>query len=259
MSVVSKLIPKWGHATAIPLVLLVSMVLALSNCRSRVAEPEKLSRTEVANENEKRTPLTGPITYVALGDSTGVGVGAKSGGGYVARLFLRMKEAKPDSKLTNLCVSGATSEDVLRNQLERAVQANPSLVTLGIGINDIGRGVSPEQFAEHLDAILSQLNSRTNARLVVTNIPDISTAPRLPQLMRAEVQRLIFLYNRSINDIAVRYRATVVDIHSSTHEQLASHPEYFSEDGFHPSDAGYENWAEEMWPAVAKEIGVNGN
>ena len=30
-----------------------------------------------------------PVVYVALGDSTGVGVGALKGGGYVARLFER--------------------------------------------------------------------------------------------------------------------------------------------------------------------------
>jgi hypothetical protein len=35
---------------------------------------------------------TGPIVYVALGDSTGAGVGARNGGSYVARLFKRLEE-----------------------------------------------------------------------------------------------------------------------------------------------------------------------
>jgi lysophospholipase L1-like esterase len=33
---------------------------------------------------------------------------------------------------------------------------------------------------------------------------------------------------------------------------LLSHPEYFSRDGFHPSDKGYELWAVEMWPTIAR-------
>jgi lysophospholipase L1-like esterase len=33
------------------------------------------------------------------------------------------------------------------------------------------------------------------------------------------------------------------------------HPEYFSSDGFHPSDKGYELWATQMWPTVARVIG----
>ena len=91
----------------------------------------------------------GPIVYVALGDSTGAGIGAKDGG-YVARLHKRIVESRPDSKLVNLCVSGATTEDVVRGQLQRGVAAKPDLVTLGIGINDIGHGLTLEQFSKKL-------------------------------------------------------------------------------------------------------------
>jgi lysophospholipase L1-like esterase len=215
-----------------------------------------MNQTAVADEKEVNAALSGPINYVALGDSTGVGVGAKEGG-YVARLFSRIQQARPGSRVTNLCVSGATSEDVRRLQLERAINADPSLVTLGIGINDIGHGVSSQEFSENMEAILSRLQSQTKARVIVTNIPDISTAPRIPPMMQAELERVIVLFNQKINEIAGRHAATVVDIHAATQEQLASHPEYFSVDGFHPSDEGYEMWAEQMWPTLAREIGVN--
>jgi lysophospholipase L1-like esterase len=108
-----------------------------------------------------------------------------------------------------------------------------------------------------MEAILSRLQSQTKARVIVTNIPDISTAPRIPPMMQAELERVIVLFNQKINEIAGRHAATVVDIHAATQEQLASHPEYFSVDGFHPSDEGYEMWAEQMWPTLAREIGVN--
>lgn len=129
-------------------------------------------------------------------------------------------------------------------------------MTLGIGINDVGRGVSPEAFGENVEAILSRLQSQTTARVVISNIPDISTAPRIPQLMRPEVSRVIVLYNRKIDELAQRYGATVADIHQATGPQLAAHPEYFSADGFHPSDDGYEEWAEHLWPTIADVIGV---
>ncbi|MFN2533441.1 MAG: SGNH/GDSL hydrolase family protein, partial [Pyrinomonadaceae bacterium] len=64
---------------------------------------------------------SGPITYVALGDSTGVGVGARDGG-YVSRLFKRLVDERPKSKLVNLCVSGAATSEVLTGQLDRAVR-----------------------------------------------------------------------------------------------------------------------------------------
>ena len=122
---------------------------------------------------------SGPIGYVALGDSTGYGVGARNGG-YVARLFKRLLEQRPGSVLANLCISGATTEDVMKGQLQDAVAKSPDLVTVGIGINDIGHGFTIEQFAKNYEEILTTLKQKTHAQIIVSNIPDISSAPRIP-------------------------------------------------------------------------------
>jgi lysophospholipase L1-like esterase len=196
---------------------------------------------------------TGPIIYVALGDSTGAGVGALQGG-YVARLYTRLLEQRPGSQLANFCVSGATTEDVLRGQLARGAGKEPQLVTLGIGINDIGHGVRIEQFAENYDRILSTLKEKTQAQIVVTNIPDISSAPQVPSSLRSQYHQQIVAFNQRLEEIANRYEVTVFDIYSITNRELPSHPEYFSRDGFHPSDEGYELWAVEMWPTIARTI-----
>jgi len=196
----------------------------------------------------------GSVVYVALGDSTGSGVGARDGG-YVARLFKRLGERRPGSRLGNLCVSGSTTEDVIRGQLDRDVAENPELVTLGIGINDIGHGFTLEQFARNYEQILSTLKEKTRAPIVVTNIPDISTAPRIPVSMRNHYQQQIIQFNKKLEEIAVHHSVTVFDVYTVTTQELPSHPEYFSSDGFHPSDKGYELWAEKMWPTLAGAIG----
>ena len=198
--------------------------------------------------------MKGPIRYLALGDSTGAGVGARNGG-YVARLFTRMVSHRSGSALTNLCVSGATSSDVLGGQLERGVRADPQLVTLGIGINDIGHGVTLEQFSKNYEEILSRLKRDTKAAIVVTNVPDISSAPRIPQAVRSEYHQQIVAFNQKLQEVASRHNVSVFDIYSVTHEHLSSHPEFFSDDGFHPSDTGYEFWAEQMWPIIELTIG----
>jgi lysophospholipase L1-like esterase len=198
--------------------------------------------------------ITGPIVYVALGDSTGAGVGARQGG-YVARVFKRIAERRPESTLSNLCVSGATTADVIRGQLARAVALNPNLVTVGIGINDIGHGLTLEQFSKNYEEILSTLKEKTTAQIVVTNIPDVSSAPRIPGVMRNEYQRQIVQFCQRLEEIANRHGVTIFDVYTITKDELPSHPEYFSNDGFHPSDEGYELWATQMWPTVAKVIG----
>jgi lysophospholipase L1-like esterase len=197
---------------------------------------------------------TGAIVYVALGDSTGAGVGAREGG-YVARLFKRIEERRPGSTLSNLCVSGATTADLLRDQLERGVAMNPDLVTVGIGINDIGHGLTLEQFSKNFEEILSTLKEKTHAQIVVTNLPDVSSAPRIPNVMRTVYQQQIVQFCQRLEEIANRLGVTLFDIYSITKDELPSHPEYFSNDGFHPSDEGYELWATQMWPTVAGVIG----
>jgi acyl-CoA thioesterase-1 len=199
---------------------------------------------------------TGPIVYVALGDSTGAGMGAVDGG-YVQRLYKRVLQHRPGSQLANLCVSGADTSDLLRAQLDNGVAKNPQLVTVGIGINDIGHGVPLERFAQNYERILSTLKEKTQARIVVTNIPDISSAPVVPSSLRSQYHQQIVRFNQRLEEIANRYGVTIFDVYSITARELPSHPEYFSRDGFHPSDKGYELWATEMWPTIARVIGAS--
>ena len=90
---------------------------------------------------------------------------------------------------------------------------------------------------------------------MVTNIPDISSAPRIPGAMRSEYQQQIIRFNERLEEIANRHGVTIFDMYTISKDELPSHPEYFSSDGFHPSDQGYELWAEQMWPTLAKVIG----
>ena len=69
------------------------------------------------DESNATVQTNAPVVYVALGDSTGVGVGARRGGGYVARLFERIERVRPGSRVVNLCVSGARTDDALRGQV----------------------------------------------------------------------------------------------------------------------------------------------
>lgn len=245
----------WEPAATNTALAIVIVGMLLLGCSSN---PQTKTDNNVTRPSASMSPapIEGPVNYLALGDSTGVGVGARNGG-YVARIFNRILSQRPGSRVTNLCVSGATSSDVLEGQLDRGLTSDPNLVTLGIGINDIGHGFSVEEFARNYEQIISTLRNKTRARIIVTNIPDISSAPRIPQFARAQYQQAIVNFNQRLAAIAARYEVTVFDVQTTTREQLPAHPEFFSGDGFHPSDAGYELWANEMWPVVARSIGLD--
>ncbi|MBV9960015.1 MAG: SGNH/GDSL hydrolase family protein, partial [Acidobacteria bacterium] len=119
----------------------------------------------------KSTGQTGPLTYLALGDSTGIGLGAGNGGGYVDRLAQQLQQVRPGTRLINLSEAGATTRDVLR-QLSSYAGAAPSLITVGIGVNDVVQGIDETEFTQNYEKILAQLK-KFGAPVIIINVPDV--------------------------------------------------------------------------------------
>jgi acyl-CoA thioesterase I len=190
------------------------------------------------------------LLYVALGDSTAVGIGAATGGGYPERLVSRLRPSFPGLKLLNLGESGATTSDVLATQLPRAVRARPRLVTIGIGINDVGLQIPDDAFAVNLEEIVVALREQ-EAPIAIANIPDLALSPAVSQLVPVSIyERRIELFNEHIAATAARHRLALVDLYGWSREALPGRPELFCADGFHPSAQGYDVWAERMLPPV---------
>lgn len=192
--------------------------------------------------------------YVALGDSTGVGVGADNDGGYPERLYQRMKQSGFKAGIMNLAESGATTKDLLQGPVQKAVEVRPALVTLGIGTNDLWRMVPMGMFETNLKMIADALEG-TGARVLVSNVIDLSRAPiaamidALLQVSRALFLKRLEQFNAALNALGRRPNFQVVDLFSV----VAKEPNVdaiFSPDGFHPSSLGYDRWAEELWPHV---------
>ncbi|HWE24426.1 MAG TPA: SGNH/GDSL hydrolase family protein [Myxococcales bacterium] len=191
---------------------------------------------------------TARLTYLALGDSTGVGVGAADDGGYVERLYRRLLSLRPGASLVNLCQSGATSADVRDDQMPRARRVAASLVTLGIGINDVTWQMQEEAFAVNLEEIAVAL-AALRAPVVIMNIPDLALAPVALRFDASLYERRIEVFNEHVEATAARHRFTHVDLFGAS-KRLRGRSSLFSSDGFHPSAQGYEEWAAQLWPAV---------
>jgi acyl-CoA thioesterase-1 len=188
--------------------------------------------------------------YVALGDSTGVGVGARSGGGYPDRLLRRLSVRHPGIRLENLCESGATSSDLLQDQLPRALQIRPRLITIAIGINDVGMQQPDEAFAINLEEIVNPLR-KLGAPIVIANLPDLALSPAVSRLVpQAFYERRLQVFNEHIESTVARHHLALVDLWKLSRNVLVGRPGMFSPDGFHPSAEGYEAWAELMWPVL---------
>ena len=196
------------------------------------------------------------VHYVALGDSTVEGIGASSPElTYVARLGQRLREVYPRAVTTNLGVGGATSADVLRRQLDRAVALRPALVTMSIGPNDITTGVRVEQYERNVEAILRRLDADTTALIVVNLLPDLAVTPRFRgREKEALVGGLTVRFNEALARQARAHGAALVDLYTASRNEVPARPGLVGADRYHPSDDGYERWAELMWEAVEARV-----
>jgi lysophospholipase L1-like esterase len=199
------------------------------------------------------TPLvaSGQAAFmVAVGDSLTAGDGDNgSGGGYPARLLDLLDEAYPGSSMTNLAISGDTSNDLVNKQLTAAVTAlngaaagTRKIGLVWIGSNDLfGLYASttcqeyyPGDMAlcestemgysfENLDTILSAL-SGTGAEIFIALLDDQSRRPVIndgtlrsetfPDFTVDEIPRMstqVGVYNTEVASLAGSYGATTVD------------------------------------------------
>jgi lysophospholipase L1-like esterase len=246
------LIPHWRAGT---MALAIACLMALSACGSSSSATHP-----VASPTATRAAS---VRYVALGASDAVGVGATDPNtqGYVPVLISRLPQ---DAYALNLGVSGYKVRDALQNKIATALNAHPTLVTIWLAGNDF-RGCTPlSAYIADLTALLDQLKSGTTAQVFVANLPDMSLLPAMrpgsqglgachqsqtSQQMRAETQT----WNAAIAQTVSGRGDDLIDLYRA---ELASHPEYISGDGFHPTAAGYLRLADLFWAELQAKHAV---
>ena len=195
-------------------------------------------------------PNARPLTYVALGASDSVGVGASlpERESWVAVLHARLPAG---SRLVNLGVSGSLLRQALDQQLPVALDADPDLVTVWLAVNDLNARVLLDRYTADLDTLLRSLREGSDATILVGNVPDMSTLPSASRMNLQPIPR----WNAQIEEVVARNGAQLVDLRDAWRE-VAEHPEYVSSDGFHPSTAGYVRLADRFFDAAAPGLGA---
>lgn len=199
-----------------------------------------------------------PVTYVALGASDAVGVGADDPNtqGYVPILISHLPQL---SQVANLGVSGITLHDAIQRELPQALTYHPTLITVWLVGNDFRSCAPLEQYGADLDALLKTLHDQTRAQVFVANAPDFSLLPYFLQGAPSGgacvagqplpvIHGLVLRWNAVIDAVVAKYGDVLVNLYSS---DLANHPEFVSsEDGFHPSSKGYAELARLFWAQI---------
>lgn len=187
---------------------------------------------------------TGPrLIYVAAGDSTALGEGASNEQRAFPYLIAAKLAVSNQVEYVNIGVSGATTGDLLTDQLAKIIELKPDLITIAIGANDITHWKSSSQTLKNFETIKKELTSKTSAKILISNVANLNNPKLLPRFYAKLTDKRARNINRDIQLLSDD-RFVVVDIHS------VQTP--LSADLFHPSDKGYENWAQAYLSSLTK-------
>jgi lysophospholipase L1-like esterase len=201
----------------------------------------RASITSYAQYWQQRKAVPGQFTYVALGDSTGQGIGAsKPQYGYVGLLAGQIAGATHESvRVVNLSVSGAKIEDVIQTQLPQLKNYHANLITVEIGANNV-TDYNPTTFRSQYDALAQALPPGT----VLANIPYFGG--RIRDNAEALSASTIIAEAGQANHLQV------VDLQAATHQGQSILN--YGADFFHPSDRGYRIWAAAFWKIIQPDL-----
>ncbi|KOG28975.1 MULTISPECIES: SGNH/GDSL hydrolase family protein [Streptomyces] len=155
-------------------------------------------------------------SYAAIGDSFTEGVGDPGPGGtYVGwadRFAVLLADQLPEHdafRYANLAVRGRLLDQIVAEQVPRAKELAPDLVTFCAGGNDIIRpGTDPDDVAERFERAVAELTSAVGTVMVTTGFDTRDV------ILLKHLRGKIATYNGHVRAIADRYGCPVLDLWS---------------------------------------------
>jgi lysophospholipase L1-like esterase len=195
------------------------------------------------------------VVYAALGASDVVGVGATpltNGYVYLIQQSLEAQTAKKVS-LESLGIPAAqidTVRDIEVEILKRSAQ--PDLITLSTGANDLIAGDAVASFEKGFRDVLIELRALAPSGVIAaSNLPDLTKLPRFQEDPDRDVtEGRVQAFNAAIARQASAFNVLLVDLYS-----VPLQDSFVSEiDGFHPSDAGHQAMANAFLEVVTPYV-----
>ncbi|GAA4955977.1 SGNH/GDSL hydrolase family protein [Streptomonospora halophila] len=196
------------------------------------------------------------LDLVALGDSFTEGVGdpyppedagaAVRYRGWADRFAEHLAARVPELRYANLAVRGKLMRQIVEDQLPRAVELAPDLVTLSAGGNDLLRpGGDPDRLARVLERAVRRLRA-TGADVVLFTGVNFSAG-----FMRLRIGTFARYY-LNIRAIADRHGCYLVDQWSM---DALTDPRAWDADRLHMSPEGHRRLAAKVAEAVGAPVG----
>lgn len=195
---------------------------------------------------EAQAPATDARSVVVFGDSLFAGYNLPQDKGFAPVLQRALAAQGIKASVFNAGVSGDTSGAGLARLAFTldGQQRKPDLVVVGLGANDMLRGLAPAETRRNLDAILAELKKR--------GIPAMLTGMVAAPNMGADYARQ---FNAIYPDLAKQYG---VPLYPFFLDGVVTERSLLLADGLHPNEAGVEKITAAVVPLVAARLQETG-
>ncbi|WP_147512470.1 SGNH/GDSL hydrolase family protein [Bacillales bacterium] len=248
-----------------PLFLVVSLILTavfgygFASAYNDVVNPPKRAVLTPTKEE----PVKKGGTYVALGDSLTRGVGASNGNSYAAIVGRDLVKNDRVERFQNLAVSGARTEDLLKQLEQKEVRRTLSqakVISVTIGGNDLfnrGEGVANFDAKKTAATIETAQNNlaKTFSILREENPDAVIFYVGLYNPFRASengeaFDAIVQEWNAKSRTLGLKHDIEIIDTFNLVRDVKRD----LSSDQFHPNDATYEDIANAAILAVEKRF-----
>jgi len=176
-----------------------------------------------------------PLKIVAFGDSLTSGHRLARKDAYPSILQTKLKSAGLPVTVVNEGVSGDTTARALR-RLDSALEQQPQILILELGVNDGLRGVPVPQVKANLAKIIETAQAR-----------DIQVLLCAMEALPLQGWQYTVDFHRMYDELAAKYNVPLVPF---VMNGVLGNRDLISDDGVHPNAAGARVIAETIWEYV---------
>jgi acyl-CoA thioesterase I len=231
---------EYRHLRPLSYALTALFVYSLAACSAQ--QPDEGNAQAPAAEQAPAGNAADGKLVLAFGDSLYAGYGLDPGQSFPARLDRALDARGIPVTVHNAGVSGDTTADGLR-RLDFTLDGlprKPDLAIVGLGGNDMLRGLAPAEAKANLEAICDKLRSRGIAVMLTGMV----AAPNLGSDYGEE-------FNAIYPALAEHCDAPLYPFFL---DGVVGSPELMLADRIHPSAAGVDRVVERIAPLVAKQL-----
>ena len=226
-----------GFIPLLPLIIFQAKKVKANTLRLPIADGKQVSNTPNASLN-----------ILHIGESTVAGVGVnKLEQGLTKSIIDRLNQVHTGSINWHiLAENGATLSQL--NQLSSDL-INPDILLITVGVNDTTKFTSTKNWRMQLKQCVDKF-SGPNSQVFFTQVPDMALFPALPFPLNRFIGLRSQLLDLCLKKLCLSSNWTFIEA------SLPIQPKWMAIDGYHPNQAGYQVWAEQISHSILEALKI---